>query len=384
MKIFVTGLRGIPHIMGGVESHCEELLPRMKADNPDFDISVLCRAPYVEQEPMSYRGVSLVTLPSPRSKSFEAIVATFIATLYARIKGADILHIHAIGPGLLAPLARILGLHVVVTHHGADYERAKWGRLAKLILRLGERSALIWAHQVIAVSPSLCARLKAIFPSQAHKVTYIPNGAPHLPSDGLGPQETLERFGLSAKGYILAVGRLVPEKGLHDLVEAFESSPQPDGRKLVIAGSANHDSDYVRILRARANDRVLFLGVQPRSVLKRLYENCALFAMPSYHEGLPIAALEAASCAAPMLLSDIPANRDLGLDADCYFPVGDVARLAAMLGGTHESKTAEAHMLRQRFDWDKSARSTANLYRSLAPALIALGRPDHANTRFVD
>ena len=368
MKIFVTGLRGIPQVMGGIESHCEELLPRIKTSHPELDIWVLCRAPYVEEGNRSYRGISLVPLPSPVSKSLEAIVATFLATLYAWMRGADVLHIHGIGPALLTPLARVLGLKVVVTHHGADYERQKWGRLAKLILRVGERSGLIWAHRVIAVSPSLAAHLREIFPSQAHKVTYIPNGAPELRSEGVNVRETLSQLGLRPKSYALAVARLVPEKGLHDLIQAFKAGSPPKDWVLAIAGDANHDSDYVRELRSHASDRILFLNFQPRPVLKCLYENCSLFVMPSYHEGLPIAALEAASCAAPMLLSDIAANRDLGLSEDCYFPVGDVARLADLLAAGDRARAPDAHMVKRRFDWDNSALSTAALYSSLAPS----------------
>lgn len=368
MKIHVTGLRGIPGVMGGVESHCEELLPRIKARNGDLDITVLCRAPYVERGKHSYKGITLEPLPSPRSKSLEAIVATFIAILFAWFRGAQIIHIHAIGPALLAPLARILGLHVVVTHHGADYQRVKWGAFARLVLRLGERSALIWAHRVIAVSPSLARELAAVFPSQAHKVAYIPNGAPHLPPSEPDPKAAVERLGLTPGDYVLAVGRLVPEKGFDDLIDAFLASRQPEGRKLAIVGGADHETDYVRALRARASDRVIFLGFQPRSVIKCLYENCALFALPSYHEGLPIAALEAASCTAPMILSDIPANLDLDLSADRYFPVGDKAALAHMLERDHVAIVAEAEMVRRRFDWDRSADSTAKLYRTLLPS----------------
>ncbi|MEJ2410724.1 MAG: glycosyltransferase family 4 protein [Novosphingobium sp.] len=381
MKVFVTGLRGIPQVMGGIESHCEELLPRVKLRNRDLDISVLCRAPYFEYGKKSYRGLSLIPLPSPRSKSLEAIVATFLATLYAWMRGADVLHIHGIGPALLTPLARVLRLKVIVTHHGADYERAKWGRLAKLILRVGERSGLIWAHQVIAVSPSLATHLKEIFPSQADKVTYIPNGAPQLRYEGLNARETLERLGLRPGGYILAVGRLVPEKGLHDLVQAFKASDPSSGLVLAIAGDANHDSEYARELRAHASDRILFLNFQPRPILKCLYANCSLFVMPSYHEGLPIAALEAASCAAPMLLSDIAANRDIGLNEDCYFPVGDTDLLAELLTADRQPRIVDAHIVKRRFDWDNSARSTAALYRSFSPPARAATPLTHAASR---
>jgi glycosyltransferase involved in cell wall biosynthesis len=369
MEIHVTGLRGIPGVMGGVESHCQELLPRIKAKNPDLDISVLCRAPYVEGDRREYRNLRLVPLPSPRHRSLEAIVATFIAILYAFAKRARAIHIHAIGPALLAPLARILGLKVIVTHHGADYERAKWGAFARLVLRLGERSSLIWAHRVIAVSPSIASGLKRLFPSQAHKVVYIPNGAPRLPSGTEKPEAVLDRMGLARGDFILTVGRLVPEKGFHYLVDAFEACATAPARKLVIAGGADHESDYARALLDRAGDRVVFAGILPHEVLKALYDNCALFVLPSYHEGLPIAALEAASCSAPMLLSDIPANRDIGLGDAHYFPVGDVSRLARMLEGPFQILASDADAVRRRFDWERSAMSTARIYRGfITPA----------------
>lgn len=384
MKIHVTGLRGIPGVMGGVESHCEELLPRIKARNADLDITILCRAPYVREGVRSHKGLILEPLPSPRSKSLEAIVATFIAILYAWFRRADVIHIHAIGPALLSPIARLLGLHVIVTHHGADYERAKWGAFAKFVLRLGERSALIWAHRVIAVSPSLAGNLQALFPSQAHKVVYIPNGTPRLPHSATDATAVLRELGLKPRDYVLAVGRLVPEKGFDDLIEAFLASNQPDGRKLVIAGGADHETDYARTLRTRACDRVVFVGRQPRSILKCLYENCALFAMPSYHEGLPIAALEAASCMTQMILSDIPANRDLGLSPERYFPVGDRGKLAQMLGQSHDPIEAEARMVQRRFDWDKSADSTARIYCSFRPASAVPLRRKRIGTELAD
>lgn len=369
MEIYVTGLRGIPGVMGGVESHCQELLPRIKNYNPDLDITVLCRAPYVDGGRREYRNIRLHPLPSPRQQSLEAIVATFIAIIYAVIRRAQAIHIHAIGPALLAPIARILGLKVVVTHHGADYERAKWGKFAKWALRLGERSSLIWAHKVIAVSPSLARELKRLFPSQAHKVVYIPNGAPRLPGSAEKPDAVLGRFGIERGNFVLAVGRLVPEKGFHDLIDAFASGSSGSGRKLVIAGGADHDSAYARALLERARDDVVFAGVQPHETLKTLYDHCGLFVLPSYHEGLPIAALEAASCSAPMILSDIPANRDIGLNDANYFPAGDVARLAQILEGPFEALASDAEMVRRRFDWDKSAISTARIYRAfLTPA----------------
>lgn len=366
--ICVTGLRGFPQVMGGVESHCEELLPRIKALWPDHRSVVLGRAPYLPEAIGEHRGVEIVGIPCPRSKHFEALVSTFLAVLSARRRGAGLIHIHAIGPGLLAPLARLLGLKVVVTHHGTDYHRAKWGPLARGALRAGEWLALHFADRVIAVSPSLAAQLQRSFPARARAISYIPNGTSELPGDA-DPAHVLEKLGVADGDFLLAVARLVPEKGLHDLIDAHQRSNAT--AKLVIAGSADHQSDYARALRARAGERVIFAGVQSRGALKCLYERCALFVMPSYHEGLPIAALEAASCGAPMLLSDIPANLDIGLDPRNYFPVGEVPALTERLNADPTGFRIDRDTVRARFSWDRAAADTLDVYR----AALASGRP---------
>ncbi len=365
--ICVTGLRGFPHVMGGIESHCEELLPRIKAMWPDHRSVVLGRAPYLPEPAGEHRGVEIIGIPCPRSQNLEALVSTFLAVLSARKRGAGLIHIHAIGPGLLAPIARLLGLKVVVTHHGTDYHRAKWGLLARSALRAGEWLALTFADRVIAVSPSLAAQLRRSFPKRAQAISYIPNGTSDLPGDA-DPALILPRLGIEGGDFLLAVARLVPEKGLHDLIDAFERSGCSG--KLVIAGSADHESEYARELLARAGDRVIFAGVQSRATLKCLYEHCALFVMPSYHEGLPIAALEAASCGARMLLSDIPANLDIGLDAPNYFPVGDVAALTERLNADCTDFQIDRDAVRARFSWDKAAEDTLDVYR----ATLASGR----------
>lgn len=366
--ICVTGLRGFPHVMGGIESHCEELLPRIKALWPGHRSVVLGRAPYLPEAFNEHRGIEIVGIPCPRSKNLEAVVSTFLAVLDAKKRGAGLIHIHAIGPALLAPLARLLGLKVVVTHHGTDYHRAKWGLLARSALRAGEWLALNFADRVIAVSPSLAAQLRQSFPERAQAVTYIPNGTSDLPGDA-DPALVLERLGLEDGNFLLAVARLVPEKGLHDLIDAYERSNCT--AKLVIAGSADHQSDYARDLLARAGDRIIFTGVQSRATLKCLYERCSLFVMPSYHEGLPIAALEAASCGARILLSDIPANLDIGLDPRNYFPVGNVAALTERLNADCADFQVDRDSVRARFSWDKAAEDTLNVYRAtLAPRRV--------------
>jgi glycosyltransferase involved in cell wall biosynthesis len=375
--ICVTGLRGFPHVMGGIESHCEELLPRIKAIWPDHHSVVLGRAPYLPGPVGEHRGVEIIGIPCPRSQNLEAVVSTFLAVLSARKRSAGLIHIHAIGPGLLAPLARLLGLKVVVTHHGTDYHRAKWGLVARTALRAGEWLALSFANRVIAVSPSLAAQLRESFPKRAHAISYIPNGTSDLPGDA-DPELVLERLGLEDGNFLLAVARLVPEKGLHDLIDAYERSNCT--AKLVIAGSADHESEYARELLARAGERVIFAGVQSRATLKCLYEHCALFVMPSYHEGLPIAALEAASCGARMLLSDIPANLDIALDPQNYFPVGDVGELTERLNADCAGFQVDRDAVRARFSWDKAAEDTLDVYRTtLAQGRTAPRTPTYSD-----
>lgn len=359
----VTGLRGLPGVMGGVESHCEELLPRLCRLNPELDIIVAGRKPYLAGAEQDFDGIRVVALPAPRRQSLEAVVSTAASIFFARRRGARFVHIHAIGPALLAPLAKLLGLRVVMTHHGADYDRAKWGRFAKLMLKAGERLGISAADEVVLVSPSLRRRLAARWPKMASKLHYIPNGASALPDDGDERGQVLRRLGLAGGEYVLTVGRLVPEKGLDYLIRSFLASGRPG--KLAVAGAADHESLYSRSVMAQADERVVFLGAQPRTTLRHLYQGAGLFVLPSYHEGLPIAALEAASFGTPMLLSDIDGNKDLELPDRCYFRVGDEQALRDALTLPDQSYAVDPELIAKSFNWDVIADQTSAIYRRM-------------------
>ena len=162
---------------------------------------------------------------------------------------------------------------------------------------------------------------------------------------------------------MLGVGRLVPEKSFHTLIEAYMAAA-PDF-KLVIVGRADHEDDYSRSLLAHANDRICFTGFQNPQQLSTLYRNASLFVLPSTHEGLPIAALEAASLDVPVLLSDIQANLDIDLPARCYFPVDDVQALRRKLLQPHESYRIDRDSIARRFDWSLVAEQTDDLYTAV-------------------
>ena len=368
LKICVIGLRGVPGIMGGTESHCEQLYPRLKALRPDYDLCIVGRRPYISGAALDFKGVRVVPLPAARSRYFEAISNTALAVLYARfVFGADLLHIHNIGPALMGPLARLLGMKLVVTYHSKNFEHAKWNGFAKAVLRFGERCAVAAAHKVVVISQSVTEELQRRYPKRRPNFVFVPNGAAEFPTVADDYERSLlDHFGLERGRYVLAVGRLVPEKSLHTLIEAYRAA-NPDF-KLVIAGRADHEDDYSRALLRHASDRICFTGFQGQAELGVLYRNASLFVLPSTHEGLPIAALEAASLNVPVLLSDIRPNLDIDLPAQCYFPVGDADALRGKLMQPHDSYRVDGHAIARRFDWSTVARQTDEVYAAVCPS----------------
>ncbi len=365
LKVCVLGTRGIPGVAGGVEAHCEALYPLL-AKEPGVAVVVLARKNYVASANYSFDGVQVIATPAPRHRYFEAFAHTLAGVLNARfVQHADVVHFHAIGPALMAPLAKSLGMKVIVTHHSRNYLHSKWNKLARRVLRLGEWCAVSFADRVIAVSPSLAEELRERYGSRAKAVAYIPNGAPHFEAapSAEEQQAVLDKFGLTSGRFILGVGRLTPDKGFHDLVAGFEQAKTDS--VLVIAGKADFEDNYSRALKAHAGDRVIFAGHQDRRTLQSLYRHAGLFVLPSHHEGMPIAALEALSLGAPILMSDIGANLDLELPKAHYFPAGNEGALAARLSAPLENYRFDASALLRRYQWDEIARRTGALYYEL-------------------
>lgn len=371
MDVCVLGLRGIPNVAGGVETHCAQLYPRLSEIRHQDNYRIIGRSPHVGTS--SYRfgpRIEVLPLPAFRHGYFEAISNTFFGVLAARLRmRTDLLHIHAIGPGLMVPLARLLGLKVILTHHGDDFRRAKWNGVAKGALRLGERFGVQFADTVIAVSPSLSERLKREYPRKASVIHYIPNGADHFAANPAGANEVLTRFGLQAGDYIVSVGRLVPEKGFEDLIAAHRAS----GLKypLVIVGGPD-SSDYHLHLKRSAHAGVVFTDNVDPAQVAALVGSSRLFVLASHHEGLPIAALEALAVGAPILMSDIQPNRDLDLPEQHYFSVGNVDHLRDRLQVS--LATPPVAELNPRFTWGKIARDVAALYELLDPHSVPIAR----------
>lgn len=369
--IAIIGLRGVPDVIGGIESHCENLVPRLQRLLPGTKLVIYARAPYVVRGKTEYQGIEIVALPSMRRQRVEAFLHTFMALLHARfVRGIDMVHIHGIGPGFFTPFARLLGMAVVVTHHGQDYKRLGFNWAAKKVTRLGERFAALLAHRVIAVSRLISEDLRQNYPSRADHIFHIPNG---ISSNWLASSESgkhsaeelalLSKIGVETGKYVLAVGRIDPGKGMDDLISAFEQASY-DGQLLII-GSALNDTRFSRRLVKKATDRIVFGGFHPHDAMHILYRHASLFVLPSLHEGLSISLLEALASDTPVLVSDIGANKALDLPATCYFPVGNVDALAKALDRPYADFAAKDVFERERYNWDIIAEQTASIYRPL-------------------
>lgn len=365
MKIVVVGTRGFPGVQGGVESHCEHLYDYLAQQG--CDITVFTRKQYILSDINEYKGIHLIPLSCPKNRFLEAIVHTFKGVLKARAIRPDILHIHAIGPSLLAPLGRLLGMKVIVTNHGPDYERKKWPLPAKLFLMFCERIGVIFANQVIVIARNISDDIKNKY---GRDTVIIPNG---VEITGLAKtEETLIRYNLQKQKYILSVGRFVPEKGFDDLIEAFIQC-NFDHFKLVIIGGADHEDNYSRNLKARAskNDNIVLTGFLKGQPLHELYSHAGMFIIPSYYEGLPIVLLEAMSYGLSCLASDIPANRNVELSDNRFFRPGDIGGMLAKIKQYMATPWNEIDSNRQKtliaekYNWATIANETLKVYRQV-------------------
>jgi len=366
VKIVFIGLRGFPDVQGGVETHCENLCPLLV--NLGFDVEVIVRSPYVSKNALEpWKGVKFRRVWSPKSKSLEAMIHTFLSVLLCGIViRPDIVHVQAIGPSIWVPFARMLGLKVVVTHHGPDYDRQKWGRLARSVLLLGERFGMKYSHARIVISKVI----QDLVWSKYSKKSVVIHNAVSLPM-AVKNQDMLSAFNLTKEKYIVNVSRLVPEKRHHDLIEAFDKLDINDW-KLVLVGGSDHPDEYEQKLleRIERTQNVIATGFQKGESLAQLYQYAGIFILPSSHEGHPISLLEALSYGLPVISSNIPANLEVGLDQKSYFNLGSVDELSDMLVEhidriqTHNRETTRKWVF-DKYSWPVAARMTGEIYDRL-------------------
>jgi len=359
----MIGQKGMPSRAGGVEIHVEEIGSRLV--EMGYELLIYARSDYCSTLLESYKGMKIIHISSVNTKHFDTITYTAVSTLHALRSGADLIHFHALGPSLFAFLPRLFGRKVICTVHGLDWKRDKWGKLTKLILKIGEQTGIRFAHQMITVSKTLLP----YFEEKYHKVpVYIPNGVyvKQKPSEKI----ITEIFGLEKESYILFLSRIVPEKGLHYLIEAYNGLNTD--KKLVVAGGTSHSDDYVIEVKrqAESNANIVFTGFVEGDILEALFSYAYLYVLPSTIEGLPISLLEAMSYGTLCLTSDIEENRTVIDEYGFTFRSRDVEDLRRKLeqllnsrNGYDSQKTIE--YIKASYSWDYVAAKTDQVYKSV-------------------
>lgn len=369
MKVAMIGHKRIPSREGGIEIVVEELSIRMAKQGIKVDI--YNRSGYNapgSKDIQTYKGCSIFTIPTFKSKNLNAVVYSCNATFRALFGRYSVMHFHAEGPCSMIWLPHLFGIRTVATIHGLDWQRSKWGRFATWYLKLGEKVAVKYADEIIVLSKNMQQYFKDKY---KRDTVYIPNGVnkPQLRKAKI----IKEKYNLEKDSYILFLARLVPEKGLDYLLDAFRKLDTD--KKLVIAGGSSHTDDYVdsikkKVLEINKNsERIIMTGFVQGREQEELYSNPYLYVLPSDIEGMPISLLEAMSYGNCCLVSNIDENTEvLGAHGE-KFSKSNVDSLYRMLVKLVQNKDeVQSHRknvqeyVLNKYSWDKGVRETEKLY----------------------
>jgi glycosyltransferase involved in cell wall biosynthesis len=347
MKIAVIGAKGLPPKQGGIEHYCAEVCPRIAEEK--HSVTLFAQSSYTGSawaDRYAYRGVHVRVLPSLGINGCDTFLSSALGATATMLRDYDVVHFHALGPSLFLPLPRLATqAKIVVTCHGLDWQRAKWGKFSSSLIRAGEQMAVRYAHELLVVS----TELQDYFQRQyGRKTVYLPNapagyvsiqpGMPYLHSVGLQPQK-----------YIVFLGRLVPEKCPDLLIRAFQSLCPP-GWKLVLVGSSGSTDAYTtRLYHLAANNpNILFTGELHGEKLAEMMKGAGLFVLPSNLEGSPLALLEAMREGIPCIGSDIGPHQELLLpDRGLLFRAGQLDDLIRALTWALANRNAMQQMAQE-------------------------------------
>ena len=354
---------------GGVEIVVKELCTRMVQNG--CQITCYNRSGHhtsgIEyDEKTEYAGICQKVVPTIDKKGLAAVSSSFFAALYSAFGKYDVVHIHAEGPAFFAWLPKLFGKRVIVTIHGIDWQREKWkSGFGSKFIRQGERNAVKYADEMIVLSKGVRNYFKDTY---GRETRYIPNGVnrPQIREADL----IADKFGLTKDSYILFLGRLVPEKGIRYLIEAFKNVRTD--KKLVIAGGSSDTDSFTEELKelAKNDDRILFTGFVQGKMLDELYSNAYLYTLPSDLEGMPLSLLEAMSYGNCCLVSDIPECAEVVEDKALIFKKSDVGDLQIKLQDACDHPEMVMKMKKQaadficgKYNWDEVVEETMRLYR---------------------
>ncbi|WAL62599.1 glycosyltransferase family 4 protein [Thermocoleostomius sinensis] len=382
MKIAVIGAKGLPPTQGGIEHYCAEIYPRMIAQGHSVDL--FARSSCISLSPFDYydfEGIRVISLPCPGKKGLDAMSSSVLGALFSLGAGYDIIHFHALGPALFTWLSRIsCSAKIVVTCHGLDWKRDKWGKLSSRLIRWGEQAAVNFADELIVVSEELRSYFQKTYDRQT---LYIPTAparyAASDPTFAFGSSLQLQ-----PRRYILFLGRLVPEKCPNLLLKAFQSLRLEDWKLVFVGGNSDTPAFKAKLIHSAGNDpNVLFTGELRGSQLAEIVRGAGLFVLPSKLEGLPLAMLEAMVEGIPVLASDILPHRQLLKDdRGLLFQVGQVDSCAASLNWAIQHPQEMKLMaerarqyVRLNYTWEQITAANLDVYKSLAslPRHIPVG-----------
>lgn len=369
LNIVMLGHKRIPSREGGIEIVVEELSTRMAALG--HRVTCLNRAgKHVSGKEFStagqkeYKGVRIKTVATLDLKGLAAMIASVTGAFVAAFGKYDVVHFHAEGPCAMLWLPKLFGKRCIATIHGLDHQRAKWGAVARTYIMLGEKCAARYADEIIVLSRGVQKYFKETYDRET---VLIPNGVTKPLTREV--DQINDQFGLTKDDYILFLGRLVPEKGIHYLIDAFRKNDTD--KKLVIAGGLSDSDTYGAQLKSKAagDERILFTGFIQGRVLEELYSNAYIYVLPSDLEGMPLSLLEAMSYGNCCVVSDIAECADVVEDKAYIFPKGNVDELAKCLqnlcadSAAVETMKASAAFVCGKYNWDDVTNRTLELYQ---------------------
>ena len=372
MKIGVLGTRGVPANYSGLETAVERIGERLA--HKGYEIVVYCRRHNVTIEEDTYRGMQLVKLPSINNKYLDTLSHSFLSLLHVFVHRPDLIHLYGVGnSAFLIPL-RLLRRPLVISVDALDWQRKKWNRFAAFCLRSSAGAAVRFSDRYIVDSQEVAKYYRDRYDKEP---IYIAYGA-DMPEPGK-EDGSVQDFGLEPRKYVLFVGRLVPEKGVHHLIKAFEMVDAD--LHLAVVGDDPHNKTYVESLKATKDPRIRFLGFVYGDGYQRLCSNAYLYVQPSDVEGTSPALLAAMGFGNCVLVSDIPENLETIGDAGFSFERSNPASLKEKLEWlVREPDLVKEYGKRARarvtsaYSWDKIAQDMEGLYLSILPGDAPEGR----------
>lgn len=368
MKIAMIGHKRIPSREGGVEIVVEELATRLAQKNHSVDVynrkgKNVQNKDIKYKKMKEYKGVNIVTIPTINKKGIDALLYSFFASIKACFKKYDVLHYHAEGSCAMLWIPHLFRKRIVVTIHGLDWKRSKWGGFASKYIKFGEKMAVKYADEIIVLSKEMQKYFEETY---KRKTVLIPNGVnkPVIRE----PNIITKKYGLKGNEYILFLARIVPEKGLDYLIDAYNKINTD--KKLIIAGGASHTDDYFVKIQEKAsqNKNMIMTGFVQGEELEELFSNCFIYCLPSDVEGMPISLLEAMSYGRNCLISDIEENKQVCGEYATAFKKGNIEdlskRLSQMLDEINrkEKEQIQEYVL-NKFDWNDVVEKTMELYK---------------------